>query len=202
MNTKKIYKILVFTLFSVLALFLIKQEITSWIEKKVVDNTIDSKNPDIISKEIKRLNIAIFLSPNRHENYMIRGELYIRLKDYRKALNDFERVHEIIDDEYDIFRLQGMIYDWIECPDSAEIYYKKSLDIIESKMDNNFEDSSNLKLIRKLLYVSCLMQDDFIKPNENNKTELDTSLSKQILGQTKYEVINDRLNNKQQLTQK
>ncbi len=120
---------------SIITIFIAKQEIIKWIENKVFENTMDSNDPDVIKREIKRLNIAIKLNSNNYKYYFIRGDLNCKINNYQDALIDFEKIHSIRDSCHDAYRLQGMIYDWIRKPDSAKIYYKKAINILEKKND-------------------------------------------------------------------
>ncbi len=192
MKTRKTFKILSIILITTLALLLLKQEVTKRIVKKVVENSFDSNNPVTISRDIKRLDVAIFLNPKIYNNYRIKGELNLRLKNYREALIDFEKSHSAQDDSEDIYRLQGMIYDWLGDSYSAKIYYKKAINIIESKIKNNQGNESRQEYKMKLVYASFFLHYDFIKPNENYNSELDSSLSKQSFEKAKFEILNDR----------
>ncbi len=196
MTKKQIRNISFVILVVILSLIIIKQEITKRIEKKVIENMSSSRDYDLITREIKRLDLAIKLNPREYKYYFIRGELNCRIKKYNIALNDLNKLRRFKDDFAEGYKFQGMIYDWIGELDSAKICYQKALDILKSRSINESNSVLALDHQRKILLLLFLQNDSLsLRKSLADSTLVKVDMINGILGKSKIEILKERFNN-------
>lgn len=83
----------------------------------------------LLKQAIKKYNVSINLTPAFADAYFNRGYTFFELKDYDKALKDFETVS--VKNKYDerAFFMMGAIYEYYEEYEKAKENYEKALTI-------------------------------------------------------------------------
>lgn len=82
-----------------------------------------------IEREIRKLSDQIALNPVNSDAYFERGELYLRLEEYGKALEDFGRVLDLSPDETLGYYNRGVCHYFLERYHEAIDDYSKALEL-------------------------------------------------------------------------
>ena len=98
---------------------------------------------------IKDLNKAIELDPNAAWSYMSRGAVYIGIKDYSKAKEDYTKALELAPDDINIVYNNAVLALYMGMPADAEKFFSDALAI---PADNKY--IANLKVKRGLARMS------------------------------------------------
>ncbi|MCQ2815627.1 MAG: tetratricopeptide repeat protein [archaeon] len=154
-----------------------------WIKEKA-DNFY--KNKDFISA-INAYNKSLDLDPSFHKCLMNRGTCYLSIGEFDLALNDFNKVIDLIDKLDPKEKEQDNFYDRIKLRTLVKIYavyslqqnYQNALEIIENKLlipDNNKPYFIDKETWKKIEYDKKIIQNRM--NNEEKKKEGDSYLSK------------------------
>ncbi|MBA5629219.1 tetratricopeptide repeat protein [Moheibacter lacus] len=83
------------------------------------------------------INCMIRLSPDNYENYIWQAKTYFILKEYDSLIYSMKNTPTPIDHDfnYAFESLTGIGYEKIDMGDSANLHYRKALDIIEKTKD-------------------------------------------------------------------
>lgn len=177
------------------SLFVLRQEITNKIQKKVIDNTIFTDNPEVIKKEIERLDRAIKLNPKKYLYHATRAQLHTKINDYASALSDFDNIHKFKKNYAEGYFSQGIIYDWIGKADSASIYYEKAENIYNSRIESE-EDSALIQNHKLNIFVLNMLQGDSVSilDYESDTLSINYQMLKEWTNKSKTEILKEMLN--------
>jgi tetratricopeptide (TPR) repeat protein len=121
---------------------------------------------EITKNSIETINKAIKIYPWNYLFWINKAQLQTKLEDYRAALNSAQRATDLNNDYAEGLEYKGLIYEFLNQPDSAEIYYQKAIDKYKERFKR---ENDNLLLNREiaLLYTfigKTTKANDFLTP--------------------------------------
>jgi len=99
---------------------------------------------------LNRLNSGIAKAPHLVEAYLVRGELYMELNDFKMALSDFEKAIMISPDEPEAYFLRGLLYVNKGDIDKAVNDFDKTIELDANHADA-YINRANMYLKKNLL---------------------------------------------------
>lgn len=135
---------------------------------KITKNKFDQmQSLEYISKSIE-------MNPEESMYYSNRGGIYSEMKAYDKALSDYDKALSLDPKNYEAYTNKAILYmeltDNSNSNDLCKTYRKKAIECVKNAIKLNFEDSSNLKRLDKLLKNDLVNKESNSIDNENYKT--------------------------------
>ncbi len=94
-------------------------------------------DPRVTQKSIKEIDKAIKIYPWNYSFYMNKAQLQMKIKDYEEALISARKGTEKNNQYAEGLEFQGLIYEYLGQPDSANILYSKAIDKYKIRLNNN-----------------------------------------------------------------
>jgi tetratricopeptide (TPR) repeat protein len=122
---------------------------------------------------LRYIEVAIAKNPNNASAYNSKINVYVALKEYKKAIQSINSLFSIKGESAGGLMFKGMLYEMLQTKDSATIAYKKALQKYNEKINetNNLNDKVNKAVLL------CLIEEkekglkeinNIIKENPNN----------------------------------
>lgn len=99
----------------------------------------------VIRKSIDDMDKAIMIYPWNHSFHMDKAQLQMKLNDYRGALISAKNGIDLKNYAEGLEYI-GMIYEFLNQPDSASIYYSKAIDILKERLIKTNNNATNMEL--------------------------------------------------------
>ncbi|NVO03147.1 MAG: hypothetical protein HXX09_10660 [Bacteroidetes bacterium] len=103
------------------------------------------EDTNIIKESIKEIDKSIWLYRRNYISYANKAELLCCLKKYNEAIITMKQIFDFKSDYPEGLIYIGFIYDKLNLPDSANIYYTKALVIHEKRISDGNSDKILLK---------------------------------------------------------
>lgn len=145
---------------------------------KAVENAIILHPNDKIeiNKSIDHINIAIKIYPWNYSFRMNKAQMLMKLNNYRGALNSAKKGTDLNKQYPYGLEYIGMIYEYLDLPDSAKIYYSKAIDRYKQKLEHK---NNNIRLTQEIALLYTFLNDSI------NANKFITHLSKDTDDNTK-----------------
>ncbi|MFB6344133.1 hypothetical protein ACE1ET_20610 [Saccharicrinis sp. FJH62] len=150
MNKKIKVIIIGFVIIMIASFFLIKRSIAIDIQEKAIELKENGKNEDAI----KKINLAIRLSPKNYLFYVTKANFLESQKEYRKAIEEYDKINRFKKNYAEGFLKTGIDFEKIGYQDSAKLRYTKALEAYNCRIQDYANDKE--KLYSELLNRACV----------------------------------------------
>lgn len=128
-------------------------------EKAYIDACMHRGDTVLVNSSLKIMEKAMKIYPWHYMHWMNKSQVQTFLSDYRGALESAKRGAELRNNYAEGFEGVGYIYEYLEQPDSARLFYSKAINLYQERLENDSMDSfANTSIA--ILY--CFIN-DFIK---------------------------------------